>query len=81
MARNLGKSNNLPNTILVDRPRITAQLQWSDKNGNAMESNLNQSFKSQFTISKDTDHVNQLTRDPTEPSRIVTGKQIGRAHV
>lgn len=67
MARNLGKSNNLPNTILVDRPRITAQLQWSDKNGNAMESNLNQSFKSQFTISKDTDHVNQLTRDPTEP--------------
>lgn len=40
MAKRLAQSENLPNTIMVDRPRITNQLQWSDKNGDPIEFNL-----------------------------------------
>lgn len=40
LAKRVSKSDNLPNTIMLDRPKITNQLQWADKGGNPLETNL-----------------------------------------
>lgn len=39
LAKSLAVMGNLPNTIMVDRPEATSQLQWQGKNG-AIEYNL-----------------------------------------
>ena len=49
LAKKLVQSKNLPNTVMLDRPKITNQLQWSDSGGSPLETNLNMEFKEYIT--------------------------------
>ena len=56
LALRIGKNGQLPNTIMVDRPRVTKQLQCSTKDGANIENNL----RNVGVISFDKDDVRQM---------------------
>ena len=67
LAKRLSNSKNLPNTIMLDRPRVTNQLQWSDKNEQPLESNFNPNLLNPKFLTK-TEGVKEMKVSPDDLS-------------
>lgn len=62
LAKRLAQSENLPNTIMLDRPRHPNQLQWTGKSGGPIEYNLNPVGPASKQVQQDS-----LWKDPVSP--------------